>query len=57
MISFNGNPKDSEVANLIGLCYKAQGDTNNAIAYFRKAVQLNPKNSQANVNLKMLNNQ
>ncbi|MFC2130425.1 tetratricopeptide repeat protein [Bacteroidota bacterium] len=54
MISFNGNPKDADIANLIGVIYKMRGDVNNASAYFRRALQLNPNHAGAKVNLESL---
>jgi tetratricopeptide (TPR) repeat protein len=55
MISFSGNPKDSEVANLIGTLYKMKNDLVNASAYYRKAVELDPNNQTVLHNLNSLN--
>lgn len=54
LVSFNGNPKDSEVANLIGVLYKTKGDMMNATSYFKRALELNPNNVMAKNNLNSL---
>jgi tetratricopeptide (TPR) repeat protein len=56
MISMNRNPKDPDTANLIGVVYKMKGDINNALAYFRHALQLNPDHNGAKNNLASITN-
>lgn len=53
-VSLNGEPKDYDVSNMIGVLFKMKGDLNNAAAYFNKTLQLNPNHAGARMNLESL---